>query len=34
VIASSYLNNATTISFSFVPGTPAKNFLRLRILAN
>ena len=30
----SYINNATTISYSLTPGTLAKNFLRLRVLSN
>ena len=31
----SYLqNNATTISHTFTPGTPVRNFLRLQVLAN
>ena len=34
VSGASYVNNATTISFTFTPGTPAKYFLRLQVLSN
>jgi fibronectin-binding autotransporter adhesin len=30
----SYVNDASTISFTLTPGTPAKNFLRLQVLSN
>ena len=29
-----YVNDATTISYTLTPGTPAKNFIRLQVLAN
>jgi autotransporter-associated beta strand protein len=29
----SYTNNATTISYTLTPGTPVKNFIRLRVIA-
>jgi autotransporter-associated beta strand protein len=29
-----YVNNATTISYTFTPGTPAKNFFRLNVTQN
>ena len=34
VTGGSYVNDATTISFTLTPGTPAKNFLRLKVLSN
>jgi fibronectin-binding autotransporter adhesin len=34
VIGGSYVNNATTISATLTPGTPAKNFLRLQVISN
>jgi len=34
VAGGSYVNNATTISYTLTPGTSAKHFLRLRILQN
>ncbi|MCX8497522.1 MAG: autotransporter-associated beta strand repeat-containing protein [Akkermansiaceae bacterium] len=34
VTGGSYVNNATTVSFTLTPGTPAKNFLRLKVLSN
>ncbi len=29
-----YVNDGTTISYTFTPSAPPKNFLRLRVLAN
>jgi fibronectin-binding autotransporter adhesin len=29
-----YVNDATTISYTLTPGTPAKNFLRLQVISN
>jgi autotransporter-associated beta strand protein len=29
-----YVNDSTTISYTFTPGTPPKNFLRLQVLSN
>ena len=29
----SYTNNATAISYTLTPGTPVKNFIRLRVIA-
>ena len=34
VTGGSYVNDASTISFTLTPGTPAKNFLRLQVLSN
>jgi hypothetical protein len=34
VTGGSYVNNASIISFTLTPGTPAKNFLRLQVLSN
>jgi autotransporter-associated beta strand protein len=34
VSGGSYVNDASTISFTLTPGTPAKNFLRLQVLSN
>ncbi len=34
VTGGSYVNNATTISYTFAPGTPPSNFLRLRVQSN
>jgi autotransporter-associated beta strand protein len=34
VSGGSYVNNASTISFTLTPGTPAKNFLRLQVLSD
>jgi autotransporter-associated beta strand protein len=34
VTGGTYVNNASTISYTFVPGTPAKNFLRLKVLSD
>ncbi|MBJ7425001.1 MAG: hypothetical protein JHD23_10980 [Akkermansiaceae bacterium] len=34
VTGGSYVNDATTISYTLTPGTPAKNFLRLKVLSN
>jgi fibronectin-binding autotransporter adhesin len=34
VTGGSYVNNATTISHTFTPGTPARLFLRLRVQSN
>ena len=34
VTGGSYVNNASTISFTLTPGTPAKKFLRLQVLSN
>ncbi|NQX00922.1 autotransporter-associated beta strand repeat-containing protein, partial [bacterium] len=34
VSGGSYVNDATTISFTLTPGTPPKNFLRLKVLSN
>jgi autotransporter-associated beta strand protein len=34
VTGGSYVNDATTISFTLTPGTPEKNFLRLKVLSN
>ncbi len=33
VTGASYVNNAATISYAFTPGTPVRQFLRLRVLA-
>ena len=30
----SYTNNATTISYTFTPGSPVRNFIRLQVLSN
>ena len=29
-----YVNDASTISYTLTPGTPAKNFLRLQVMSN
>ena len=34
VTGASYVNNASTISFTLTPGTPTKKFLRLQVLSN
>ena len=34
VTGGSYVNNATTIFYTFTPGTPARNFLRLQVQSN
>ena len=34
VSGGSYVNNATTISYTLTPGTPTKNFTRLRVTSN
>lgn len=34
VSGGSYVNDATTISFTLTPGTPARNFLRLQVVSN
>ncbi|MEI8036932.1 MAG: hypothetical protein WCJ14_00955, partial [Verrucomicrobiota bacterium] len=30
----SYVNNSTTITYTFTPGTPAKKFARLKVTQN
>ena len=34
VSGGSYVNNTTTISYTLIPGSPEKNFLRLRVTSN
>jgi hypothetical protein len=34
VTGGTYINNVNTISYTFVPGSPAKNFLRLKVLSD
>jgi hypothetical protein len=34
VTGASYVNNATTISYTLTPSAPVENFTRLRVLSN